>query len=495
MVFCRNRQCSRWAAVSMAVRAGQTLCWLLSFAFISLAQAPSATNPATQQLKNWLAAFDGSDWQAYLAFVQKNFVTEPERMLRSSAFRGMTNGFDLKKIEAETPLQVTAVIEDRASHNMAGIVVEVEATEPHRILLFHMQPILPAHLSEKDLLTATREFVERMLSEDKFSGVVLIAKDGEPIFREAYGLADRDRHIANTPDTRFGTASMGKMFTAVATLQLAEAGKLKLDEPIGKYLTDYPNQEAASKVTIHQLLTHTGGTGDVFGPELDQHRLELRTHEDYIHLFGSRPLRFEPGSRWEYSNYGFVILGAIIERVSGENYYDYLRHHVFDPAGMTSIRFPSEGEAEPGRSLEYTKQGGTTWHRAASNHIGTAGSGPIRGMAAGGASTTIDDLLRFANALQAHKLLDAHYTELLTTGHVSTPNGGRYAYGFQDAVINGLRCFGHSGGSPGVNGDLEICPASGYVVAVLSNVDPPAAQLISSFVVNRLPQPAVPSDK
>lgn len=112
-------------------------------------------------------------------------------------------------------------------------------------------------------------------------------------------------------------------------------------------------------------------------------------------------------------------------------------------------------------------------------------------MSAGGGYSTVIDLLRFANALQDHKLLNIPNTELLTTGHVSTPKGGHYAYGFQDGVINGLRCFGHSGGGPGVNGDLEICPATGYAVAVLANIDPPAAQRISAFVLNHLP--ATPS--
>ena len=447
--------------------------------------APNSTNAASQQLKNWLAAYDGADWEAYLAFVQKSFVTPPEPMLRSPAFRNMTGGFDLKAIEAQTPVQITAVIEDRASHQMARIVLEVESAEPHRILKLHPQPIPPAHLPQQELLTRTREFVQQQVSEDKFSGVVLIAKNGEPIFEQAYGFADREHRIPNTLQTRFGTASMGKMFTAVATLQLAEGGKLKLDEPIGKYLTDYPNKDLASKVTISELLSHTGGTGELFGPELDKHRLELRTHEDYIRLFGGRPVRFEPGSRWEYSNYGFVILGAVIERVSGLSYYDYVRDHIFGPAGMTQTRFPSEGEPEPGRSVEYTKHGGTIWHPGETNPP----SGPIRGMAAGGASTTIDDLLRFANVLQANKLLDAHHTELLTTGHIATPSGGRSAYGFQDGVLNGLRCFGHDGSAPGASGDLRVCPAAAFVVAVLSNMGPSAALQISTFIVNRLPEP------
>jgi D-alanyl-D-alanine carboxypeptidase len=153
---------------------------------------------------------------------------------------------------------------------------------------------------------------------------------------QAYGLADRQRNIPNSLKTRFRIGSMNKMFTAVAILQLVSAGKLKLDDPLGKYLTDYPNKELASKVTISQLLSHTGGTGEFFGPESDRHALELRTHEDYLQLLGSCPLRFEPGSRFEYNNYGFLILGAVIDRVSGKSYYDYVRDHVYGPAGMTS---------------------------------------------------------------------------------------------------------------------------------------------------------------
>jgi CubicO group peptidase (beta-lactamase class C family) len=278
-------------------------------------------------------------------------------------------------------------------------------------------------------------------------------------------------------------ASMDKMFTAVATLQLVKAGKLKLDDSIGKYLSDYPNQELARKVTIRQLLSHTGGTGDIFGPEFDRHRLELHTHEDYIRLFGSRPPRFEPGSRFAYSNYGFVILGAVIDRVSGQSYYDYVRDHVYIPAGMTSTALPEGGnQPEPELSLGYTKQGGKTWYTDRAPQL-------VRGTAAGGGYTTVGDLLRFANALQNNQLLDAHDTELLTTGHSAMPIGGHYGYGFEEFTLNGLRCFGHGGLAPGLDDDLKICPAAGYVVAVLANMDAPAGQRISNFIANHLPEP------
>ncbi len=252
------------------------------------------------------------------------------------------------------------------------------------------------------------------------------AKNGKPIFAEAYGLADREKKIPNTLQTGFRIGSMNKMFTATAVLQLVQAGKVKLADPLGKYLPGYPNGEVASTVTIHQLLTHTGGTGDIFGPEFEAHRLELRTLDDYVRLYGSRGPQFKPGSRWEYSNYGFLLLGVVIEQASGESYYDYVRDHVYQPAGMTSTGAEPESEAIPGRSIGYMKIGGS-WQP-------NTGTLPYRGTSAGGGYSTAEDLLKFANALLTHKLLDAHYTELLTTGKVATPMGDKYAYGFGEAA-------------------------------------------------------------
>jgi D-alanyl-D-alanine carboxypeptidase len=274
---------------------------------------------------------------------------------------------------------------------------------------------------------------------------------------------------------------MNKMFTAVAVLQLAQAGKLRLDAPVGTYLTDYPNEGVRSKVTIHHLLTHTGGTGDIFGPEFDAHRRDLRTIQDYVKLYGARSLAFEPGSQWDYSNYGFILLGAVIEKVSGVSYYEYVASHVFAPAGMASTASLPEDSAVAARSTGYMRDesGGTAL-------VSNAETLPYRGTSAGGGYSTVGDLLRFATALREHRLLNEQYTTLLTTGKVAAL-GGKYAYGFIDRTVGGTRVVGHGGGAPGMNGDLAIDPQSGYVVAVLSNLDPPAAQRVSTFVVNRLP--------
>src|SRR4051812_16930461 len=227
--------------------------------------------------------------------------------------------------------------------------------------------------AEADALTALAARVNRLACDDEFSGAVLVANDGRVLFSHAYGLADRKRRIRNTLRTRFRIGSMNKMFTAVAILQLVEAGQVKLTAPLGTYLPDYPNREIATKVTIHQLLTHTGGTGDIFGPDFDAHRTELRTLADYVTLYGKRGLEFKPGSDWAYSNYGFILLGLVIEKVTGQSYYDYVQQHVYAPAGMTRSGSLPENQAAADLSTGYTlPPGRTAW-------VPNTGTLPYRG--------------------------------------------------------------------------------------------------------------------
>jgi CubicO group peptidase (beta-lactamase class C family) len=461
-----------------------SLVLLLFLGFVYAAEIQFPDTPAGHQTAAWLEAFNTGNRESYRDFLQKNFPSRLQNLDQEMGFREMAGGFELRKVEESTPTKLVALVQERRSDQFGRLSLEVEAAEPHRIANLDLRAIArPAefslpHMSESELIAALRKNLEEDAATDRFAGSVLVAKSGKPVFAQAYGLADREHKAPNILKTRFRIGSMNKMFTATATLQLAQAGKLGLDDPLGKYLTDYPNKDIATKVTIKQLLTHTGGTGDIFGPEFEAHRLELRTLQDYVKLYGNRSPQFEPGSRWEYSNYGFVLLGLVIDKVSGQSYYDYIREHIYEPAGMTSSGSEPEDQAVEDRSIGYTKMGGGQWHP-------NTDTLPYRGTSAGGGYSTVEDLLRFANALQNHKLLNAEYTELLTTGKVDTPRG-RYGYGFGDQTINGTRCFGHGGGAPGMNGDLEICPGPGYVIAVLANIDPPAAGRVSDFIANRL---------
>ena len=448
---------------------------------------------AGKQFAAWLNAFNDGDTAALEAYHKDNFpyavasddVHDLTSELRLSQGTG---GFDVKKIENPTATSIIVTMQERRAGNFARASMELDAAEPHHVSHFEIHPIpppaefAPPRLSDAQLVAALKAELEKQTAADKFSGAVILAKNGTPLFAEAYGFADRDKKIKNTLDTRFRIGSMNKMFTAVSTLQLVQAKKLALADSLAKVLPAYPNQNLAKKVTIHHLLTHTGGTGDIFGPDFDKHRLELRTLDDYVKLYGTRDLAFEPGAKFEYSNYGFLLLGVVIEAVTKGTYFDYVEQHVFKPAGMTSTSSPMEDNAtEPNRSVGYMKdpKGGWTPNNDTL---------PIRATSAGGGDSTVKDLLAFANALTSHKLLSADNTKLLTTGKVDMGPTVKYAYGFMDSVVDGRRCFGHGGGAPGQNGQLTICD-DGYTIVVLSNFDPPAAQIVEKFVLARLQLP------
>jgi CubicO group peptidase (beta-lactamase class C family) len=328
-------------------------------------------------------------------------------------------------------------------------------------------------MGEVEAVAALSARAGELAATDEFSGAVLVARDGQVLLADAWGLADRVAGTANTPDTKFRIGSMNKMVTAVATLQLVEAGRIVLDDPIGKYLPNYPNAEVASKVTVRHLLTHTGGTGDIFGPEFDRNRLTLREHGDYVELFGSRGPAFEPGSRFEYSNYGFVLLGAVIEAVTGQSYYGYVRTNVFQPAGMTSTDSLPESEPVPDRAVGYMRSG--------DHWVPNTDTLPWRGTAAGGGYSTVGDLMRFAQALGSGTLISP-----AMLAEATHPQAEQYGYGFGTGD-NPVPFYGHGGGAPGMNGDLRIYPELGYVVIALSNLDPPAASRLMDFFTLRMP--------
>jgi D-alanyl-D-alanine carboxypeptidase len=463
----------------------------LTALFLSAANAQIPDTPAGRQFTAWRAAQDSGDPEKIKRFLDASL---PFGLVdQELAIHKRTGGFDIKEVERSSDLQIVVLVQTRnPPRQFARVTMGVEAAEPHQIARLSIQNIPPppdpaefpvAPLSDKGLASALRAWIEREAAADAFAGAALVAHDGKVIFSGAYGFANREKRTPNTLDTQFRIGSMNKMFTAIAVLQLVQVGKVRLNDPLGKYITDYPNPEVAAKVTIHQLLTHTGGTGDFFGPEFDAHRLELKSLNDYVTLFGRRGPEFEPGSRWAYSNYGMLLAGVVIERVSGQSYYDYVAEHIYKPAGMTLTGSQPENETVAGRAVGYMhSQGGAKW-------TPNTDTLPYRGTSAGGGYSTVGDLLKFAQALIAHKLLDAEHTALLIAGKVEAGDGAMYAYGFEDArEKDGAGWVGHSGGAPGMNGDLRIFPKAGCVVAVLSNLDPPAASEISRFVTMRIPK-------
>jgi D-alanyl-D-alanine carboxypeptidase len=395
-----------------------------------------------------------------------------EARLDVSAWAGQTVRLRLATTDNQGPLRVGVDnIRFRRTGDADGRVELLATPRPSSAvdLVLH-------RLAQAQALAALSAHAAERARAGEFAGAVLVARHGKVLFQDAWGRADRKAGVANTPATRFRIGSMNKMFTAVATLQLVEAHKLELDDPIGQHLADYPNKEVAAKVTVRHLLTHTGGTGDIFGPEFDQHRLQLREHRDYLKLYGRRGLTQEPGSRFEYSNYGFVLLGALIEGVTGGSYDDYIRDHVFRRAGMRHTGALPESVDVPDRAVGYMRSSpGGAWEP-------NTDTLPWRGTGAGGGYSTVGDLLRFAQALTSGRLLSE-----ATLADATRPHQQQYGYGFDVQGQGRLGSYGHGGGAPGMNGELRIFPQLGYVVVSLSNLDPPAASELVEFFTLRMP--------
>jgi CubicO group peptidase (beta-lactamase class C family) len=272
---------------------------------------------------------------------------------------------------------------------------------------------------------------------------------------------------------------MGKMFTMVGIMQLVQEGRIDLSAPIGRYLPDYPNQDVATKVTVANLLSHTGGTGDIFGPEFEVHRATLRDLKDYVDLYGKRPLEFAPGTRFDYSNFGFILLGRIIEEVSGLSYNDYLDRNIFGPVGMYSTGNLPESVKLPRRAVGY---------RGFGANLERADDGlPFSGTSAGGGYSTVGDFNRFIEGIVSHRLLRADMLQKLISGGITAKDGTFCPYDFSMVIPGTGRFIGHNGGFPGMNGDLLHFLDSGYTIVVLANRDPPMADVIAMFTVNRLP--------
>jgi CubicO group peptidase (beta-lactamase class C family) len=297
--------------------------------------------------------------------------------------------------------------------------------------------------------------VDSLATAQNFSGIVLIAQDGKAVTEKAYGMADREAGRANNIETAFNLGSINKFFTQIAIRQLAEQGKLNVDSTLGTYWPDYPNA-AARRVTIRQLLEHRSGIGgNIFAAPAGGKRRDIRKLSDYLPLFVNESPQFEPGAQQQYSNAGYIVLGLLVERLSGENYYAYVQKHIYQPAEMTRTAHWAIDSLPANTALGYTRRtedgGEATDARRNSELL------PGRGSSAGGGYSTAHDLLRFINALRDSRI----------------PGGP------------GLG-FGIAGGAPGLNAVVETALPGGYDVIVLANLDPPAAERMGRALRERI---------
>ena len=472
---------------SMFTRAATLLAPLLFAAALTATAAPASETSSLQVFKEWLDAFNSGDSARITAFWQEYGRSgADDRVAGDLRLRTMTGGMAIYRVVEDTDTHLVALMkENRGVYSESTL--DLASVNPPVIAGMMGHPVPPPEGSENpaasddQLAGLVRDHVAAKSGPDAFSGAILVAHNGKIVFDQAWGMADEANHIGNTVDTQFCIGSMNKMFTAVAILKLVGQGKLALDKPIATWWPDYPNRDLASRVTIRELLNHTGGTGDIFTSEYQAHREQTRSLADYVKLFGNRPVIFEPGSRMEYSNYGFILLGRLIELVSGEPYQDYIQEHIYRPAGMTHTDSRPEGDHGSGRAIGYTSGG--------NGLIPNTDGMPWSGTSAGGGYSTIRDLFLFAEALQSGKLLDLN---LLREATQASPKRPDYGMGFYVLADGG---YGHGGGAPGINGELHILPHSGYVLVALANRDPRMASNMVDFIASILPAHDVDSNK
>ena len=436
-------------------------------------------NSPWEWFDRWLKAFNGSRLADYAKFVQAHIPSLVPFLDDDLGLRETSGGFRLLRSEQTAPNEITAWVRDRHWDRFSKVVMTIG---DGRIddLAFSGAPtpidFRVQRLSEGGALDVLQRKLRVEATKGRVSGVVLVARGRDVLFQEAYGARSIQPEHWTTISTRFCIGSMGKMFIAVAVLQLVQQGWLKLADTVATLLPAYPDTGLARQVTVEHLLTHSGGTGDFFGPEYEKHRAELNTPSDYIPIFGAREPIFPPGSRWGYSNFGFMLLGAIVEQVTGTPWEDCLNERVFRVAGMTS----TSASASPPDTASPRTGARATGLRALPYYVGTP---------AGGGYSTLDDLQRFGVALTEGRLLDKTHLALLTQPRIPAGTAS-WSLGLRVAARNGATWFGHGGGAPGVNADFAIYPGADYRTVVLSNRGHPSAVNVADYIGARLPKSA-----
>lgn len=412
------------------------------------------------------------------AFLAKTSFAERQEWLSQAIER--IGPLQLRGVEKTDQFAATIMGLSANTGDKVEIHYEVADAPPHRIVLLEIdegsgEP--QRQLTQDEMVTEATTYLEG-LSTDEFSGSALVAKGDEVLVEVATGLASRRYGIPNTPETRFNLGSINKLFTKVAIAQLVAADKLSFDDSVAKHLPDYPNQEVAEKITIQQVVTHSAGLGDIFTDEFAaMAKEELRSASDYFRLFANDPLLFDPGTSQRYSNGGYMVLGAIIEAVSGKTYDEYVQQNIYDPAGMKATGSFAMDEPVPNLAKGYTRGSMGDDH---GDHHGPAPDDdapwrensfmiPFTGTPAGGGYSTVGDLLKFRLAFTGHQLLDPRYTEWVVTDRLPEEAPEQAGYG-----------IGLAGGAPGVSAELEI--GGEYTIVVLSNLDPPSASDVAKHL-------------
>src|SRR5215831_15525097 len=317
-----------------------------------------------------------------------------------------------------------------------------------------------------DPVARMEQIIQSYVADHKFMGSVLVARDGKTLLDKGYGFANLEWQVPNTPTTKFRIGSITKQFTAASILLLEERGKLKTDDPVKKYMPDAP--VAWDKITIFHLLTHTSGIPNFTGfPDYATRQLQAITPQQLVDWFRDKPLEFEPGTKWNYSNSGYVLLGYLIEKISGQSYADFVQQNIFTPLGMKDSGYDSNSAVIERRAAGYSP-----------GKNGPENAGFVNmtvPLSAGALYSTTEDLLRWEQGLFGGKLLSP-----ASLAKMTTPFKENYAFGLGVSTEGGHKVIAHNGGIQGFNTALAYYPDDKLVVAVLGNLNGGAPDQIAN---------------
>ncbi|MEN6312423.1 MAG: serine hydrolase domain-containing protein [Acidobacteriota bacterium] len=486
----------------------KTALWFLGLLFSLALAGPTVSGkaqPAAPVFKDTTVLPEGPRGARIMSFIQVINSGNAERITRfvneecTREFREMaplnnhistalgflrdTGGIDFYGIRTYTPERpgaTVAIVKDRILGGWWGLTFRFGEAPKLLVAGLGMDAARqPAGVSElpltsKQALDEIRTLADALIKKGWFSGSLLVAAGADVLVTAAGGEANKGDHALINIDTKFNLGSMNKMFTATAVARLAEAGKFSFDDPICKWIDEtWLPREVAGKITVRHLITHTSGLGSYFNEAYMKSSRDLfRKLDDYKPLIKDDKPVFTPGERFQYSNTGMLLLGVVIEKVTGEDYFDHIRKTIYAPAGMTGsdcyeMDYPVENLAI-GYSPDWTSP--YQWQNNLYKHV-------LKGGPAGGGFSTVKDLHQFALALLAGKFVSKPMLETMWTDF----KGANYGYGFQVVQGPAGKVVGHSGGFPGINSKLDIYLDSGYIVAVMSNYDNGASPLANKI--------------
>ena len=419
----------------------------------------------------FVEALNGGSAEGWEKMAQENFTpvmlkrrTPAERKETFETVRRDFGSVTVSKVLRDGPDEPLQIFITGSTGSKGVVMMDLEPQAPFRVERLGIKiggpaeedekssvpaPAVNGKMAEAELSKALDGYFRGLAAADTFSGNVLVAKDGKTVFAKSYGFADRANKLANNAETRFNLGSIDKTFTQAAIQQLVARGKLSLTDTVGKLLPDYP-QEITRSATVEQLLHHTAGVANFFGEEFDHtNKDRFRSNADYYRFVSGLKPSFAPGARNEYCNGCYIVLGAIIERVSGVAYEQYIAENVYKPAGMTNSGWLQSDGINTNVAVGYTRREGNDLHGNILMH-GASGS------AAGGGYSTVKDLLAYSEAMRHGQIPDV-------------------------AASDGM---GIAGGAPGINAGLE--ESGSWTVIVLTNLDPPTGEQITQAISHAL---------